>query len=137
MICHQDRLISLEFPTVQDVILVKEVIVWLDFAINFIALFINATFSHDKVLKENFSTFSEADLTQPLADQHYFYKPKCFAHLMYICKLVTNLKSEIEKVIKIGQAETALQTDVMIKITYVGEITEENLRLVTKKKGDT
>lgn len=34
------------------------------------------------------------------------------------------------------QAETALQTDVMIKITYVGEITEDNLRLVTKKKGE-
>ena len=47
-----------------------------------------------------------------------------------------NLKSEVEKVIKMGQAVTALQTDVMIQITYVGEITEDNLRLVTKKKGD-
>ena len=137
MICHQDHLISLEFHTVQDDIRVIEVIVWLDFAINFIALCINATFSHDKVLKENISTFSEADLTQPLAEQHYFYKPKCFPHFMYIRKLVRNLKSEVEKVIKMGQAETAIQTDVIIEITYVGEITEENLRLVTKKRGDT
>lgn len=55
---------------------------------------------------------------------------------MYISKLVRNLKPEVEKVIKMKQAETALQTDVMIKITYVGEITEDNLRLVTKKKGE-
>ena len=99
------------------------------------AIFKNAIFFHDKVLKE-FLTFSEADLTQSLAEEHFFYKPKCFPHFMYISKLVRNLKSGVEKVIKMGEAETALQTDVLIKIAYVGEITEENLRLVTKKKGE-
>ena len=89
---------------------------WLDFAIHFSALFNNALFFHDKVLKTK-PSFSEADLTQPLAEQHFFYKPKCFPHLMYISKLVRNLKSEVEKVSKMGQAETALQNDVMIKIT--------------------
>ena len=56
---------------------------------------------------------------------------------MYISKLIRNLTHEVEKIINIGLPETALRTDVIIKVTYVGEITEDNLSLVTKRKGNT
>lgn len=80
--------------------------------------------------------FSEAVLIKKLPVRHIFYKPECFPHLMYISKLIRNLTPEAEKVIKIGLSETALRADVIIKITYVGVITDDNLRLVTKRKGN-
>ena len=54
---------------------------------------------------------------------------------MYISKLIRNLKPGVQKVTKIGLSETALETEFIIKITYVGEITDDNFRLVAKKKG--
>lgn len=54
---------------------------------------------------------------------------------MYISKLIRNLKPGVQKVTKIGLSETVLQTEFIIKITYVGEITDDNLRLVSKRKG--
>ncbi|XP_022303457.2 uncharacterized protein LOC111111019 isoform X2 [Crassostrea virginica] len=78
---------------------------------------------------------TEAVLIKKLPVRHIFYKPECFPHLMYISKLIRNLTPEVEKVIKIGLSETALRADVIIKITYVGVITDDNLRLVTKRKG--
>ena len=56
---------------------------------------------------------------------------------MYISKLTRNLAAEAELISNIGLLETTLRTDVIIKITYVGEITEDNLSLVTKRKGNT
>lgn len=79
--------------------------------------------------------FSEAGFIQKPAEQHFFYKPECFPHLMYISKLIRNLKPGVQKVTKIGLSETALETEFIIKITYVGEITDDNFRLVAKKKG--
>ena len=81
--------------------------------------------------------FADADLIPKLTEHHFYYKPKCFPHFMYISKLIRNLTLEVEKIINIGLPETTLRTDVIIKITYLGEITEDNLRLVTKKKGNT
>ena len=54
---------------------------------------------------------------------------------MYISKLIRNLKPGVQKVTKKGLSETALRTEFIIKITYVGEITDDNLRLVSKRKG--
>ena len=82
--------------------------------------------------KKTIKLISEAGLIQK---QHFFYKPKCFPHLVYINKLIRNLKPGVQKVTKKGLSETALRTEFIIKITYVGEITDDNLRLVSKRKG--
>ena len=54
---------------------------------------------------------------------------------MYISKLIRNLAPEVEKIMNIGLQETSLRTDVILKVTYIGKITEDNLSLVTKRKG--
>ena len=85
--------------------------------------------------KKTIKIISEAGLIQKPTEQHFFYKPKCFPHLVYINKLIRNLKPGVQKVTKKGLSETALRTEFIIKITYVGEITDDNLRLVSKRKG--
>lgn len=64
-----------------------------------------------------------------------YYKPKCFPHFLYISKLARKLKSEVEEATRSVISETALRTDIIIKITFFGEVAEKDIKLVTKKNG--
>ena len=93
------------------------------------------SFVHANPFLSKFWLLSGAVRIQDLAIHNRYYNLKCFPHIAYISKLARNLKPEVEKVIQRSVLETILSTDVIIEIKYAGEITEENLRLVSKRKG--
>lgn len=64
-----------------------------------------------------------------------YYHKKCFPHFDYISNLVQKCIHQIEKIDKNIASRIALHSGTMIKITYIGEITKDNLKTITKRKG--
>lgn len=73
------------------------------------------------------------DLTSP---RHIYYESKCFPHFDRIRNWTKNCRTQLKEVSSsLGQGAT-LTSDIMIKISCVGEVTEENLKQIGKQKGE-
>lgn len=68
---------------------------------------------------------------------HCYYQPKCFQHFLYIRDLLKTCKTQVDRATKNMVSNTELLSDVMIKITFIGDTSEENLRLVSERRGNT
>lgn len=70
---------------------------------------------------------------QSKQDKHvYFYEACWFSHFAYIYNLMMKCKNRIEK----GQKKNPVLKDCFIKIEVIGPYTEENLKLISKRKGE-
>lgn len=67
--------------------------------------------------------------------RHFYYKSQCFPHFDRIRNLTKNCRSRLKEVSSsLGQGAT-LTREVLIKISCVGDVTDENLKLIAKRKG--
>lgn len=63
------------------------------------------------------------------------YKSKCFEHFHYILDLVSDCALRVRSIIPSLVEERYLHSDVMVKIRYTGEVSNDNIKLVTSRKG--
>nr|XP_022312733.1 uncharacterized protein LOC111117795 [Crassostrea virginica] len=66
---------------------------------------------------------------------HLYYKSKGFENFHYVIKLAEECSARVQKVIEGFVKETSISSDVMVKLRFVGKVTEDNLKHVTHRKG--
>lgn len=66
-----------------------------------------------------------------------FYKSKCFEHFHYILELIRDCASRVRLITPRLAEETQLHSNCMVKITYTGDVTDDNIKQVTARKGNT
>ena len=68
--------------------------------------------------------------------QHLYYDPKAFKYFHYIYSLIDDCRSRVETATKLTVSEIPSLSDVIVKITFIQDVTDENLDIVTRKKGN-
>lgn len=76
---------------------------------------------------------SEDDLMQPI--DYIYISAKHFDHFQYVYKLTRNCTHRLVNVCTKEDLKDFMSEDVYIRITVVGDFTEENLKLLSKGKG--
>lgn len=66
----------------------------------------------------------------------FYYKLKCFENLHYVIKLAEECKKRVQKIKKNLVQETLFTGDVWVKLQFVGKVTEDNRKHVTRRKGN-
>ena len=64
-----------------------------------------------------------------------FYKSKSFQHFDYLSNLIKNCSSRVGKIPNMVR-ETQVPSSDMIKIRYIGHVTADNMKSVSKRKGN-
>lgn len=67
---------------------------------------------------------------------YIFYKAKYFQAFHYYCKLVRHCRSRTEKVLKSNDRGNVITENVFIKIGIMGEFTDDDLKLISKRSGN-
>lgn len=67
---------------------------------------------------------------------YIFYKAKYFQAFHYYCKLVRHCRSRTEKILKSKDRGNVITENVFIKIGIMGEFTDADLKLISKRSGN-
>lgn len=78
----------------------------------------------------NFFTFSGKK------ENTFFYKSKRFQHFDYVYNLVADCSNRVQMVRTSYVEETKLPENVTIRLMFAGNVKKENLKLVTKRRGN-
>lgn len=84
---------------------------------------------HCFIINDIFSKISESTTRSCL------YNSAAFQHFQYSLDLMRDCESRVELVIPMDK-ETKLPTNVMVQINIIGEVTENDLKLLSKRKGN-
>lgn len=68
--------------------------------------------------------------------QYFYYKAKHFEHFHYIYNLVKECNDRIKGLKRNNDRRNCMAEDVVIKIGFVGEFTEEQLNFLSKRRGN-
>lgn len=68
-----------------------------------------------------------------LKEKVLFYKSKNFQHFDYLCNLIRNCSSRVRKIPNMDR-ETQVPSSDMVKIRYIGHVTADNMKFVSKRK---
>ena len=71
----------------------------------------------------------------PPEERVMYYKSKSFQHFDYLCNLIRNCSSRVGKIPNMVREKHVLSSD-MIKIRYIGHVTADNMKSVSKRKGN-
>lgn len=84
-------------------------------------------------LHDKYFLISETKSKLPV---YIFYKAKYFQAFHYYCKLVRHCRSRTEKVLKSKDRGNVITENVFIKIGIMGEFTDDDLKLISKRSGN-
>ncbi|XP_022303281.2 uncharacterized protein LOC111110908 [Crassostrea virginica] len=81
-----------------------------------------------------FNSWHGEGMQPSVTNRECFYKSKCFEHFHYILELIRDCASRVRLITPNLVEETQLHSNCMVKITYTGDVTDDNIKLVTARK---
>lgn len=68
--------------------------------------------------------------------KYLFWKAKYYEHFHYVYKLVRDCKTRVDMLQKKNDLANPMPKDVIVKIGIVGDCTEDNIKLISKRQGN-
>lgn len=67
--------------------------------------------------------------------KYLLWKAKYYEHFHYVYNLVRDCKSRVQKLLKKNDMPYPMPKDVIVKIGIVGDYTQDNVKLISKRQG--
>lgn len=68
--------------------------------------------------------------------KYLLWKAKYYEHFHYVYKLVRDCKTRVDMLQKKNDLANPMPKDVIVKIGIVGDCTEDNIKLISKRQGN-
>lgn len=87
----------------------------------------------DHLTNKDMQEIKEAASRQSV--KYLFWKAKYYEHFHYVYKLVRDCKTRVDMLQKKNDLANPMPKDVIVKIGIVGDCTEDNIKLISKRQG--